>query len=49
MMRNQIKARKNILKLFAHDNEGGVSGAAVFIALYELLQKVDENVNEHNQ
>jgi protein tyrosine phosphatase len=49
IMRNQMKAKKNTLKLFAHDNGGGVNGAAVFIALYELLQKVDENVNEHNQ
>ena len=33
----------------AYDDEAGVSGASLFVALYEILQNVDGSVNEFNQ
>ena len=49
LIRNLLKQKNNSLKLLVHDDEAGVSGGAVFVALYDLLQKIDENVNENHQ
>ena len=49
LIRNLLKQKNNSLKLLVHDDEAGVSGSALFVALYDLLQNVDENVNENNQ
>ena len=48
-IRTQIKAKHNALKMMAYDDEAGVSGASLFVALYEILQNVDGSVNEFNQ
>jgi hypothetical protein len=39
-----MNVEKDSLKLVAHDGDGGVSGASVFVALYDLLQRVDESL-----
>ena len=48
-IRKQIKAKNNVLKMMVYDDEAGLSGASVFVALYEIMANVDSSVNEHNQ
>ena len=48
-IRKQIKAKNNALKMMVFDDEAGLSGASIFVALYEILENVDCSVNEHNQ
>ena len=48
-IRKQIKAKNNGLKMMVYDDEAGLSGASIFVALYETLESVDCSVNEHNQ
>ena len=44
LIRKHMGVEKDSLKLVAHDGDGGVSGASVFVALYDLLQRVDESL-----
>ena len=48
-IRKHIKAKNNTLKMMVYDDEAGLSGASIFVALYETLESVDCSVNEHNQ
>ena len=48
-IRKQIKAKNNALKMLVYDDEAGVSGASLFVALYEILENVDGSVNEENK
>ena len=49
LIRKQIKAKNNALKMMVYDDEAGLSGASIFVALYEIMANVDSSVNEHNQ
>ena len=48
-IRKQIKAKNNVLKMMVYDDEAGLCGASIFVALYEIMANVDSSVNEHNQ
>ena len=37
------------MRIMIHDPDGGISGASCVIALYNLLQSVDECLNEKNE
>ena len=49
LIRKCIKVDSNGMRIMAHDPNGGISGAACVIALYSLLQSVDECINEKNE
>ena len=44
-----MKVGYSAIKVFAHDSYGGVRGSAAFLALYDLLQKIDESYTENNK
>ena len=43
-----MKLGKDSLTVMTYVDEGGISGASVFVALYDLLQKVDESFSPSN-
>ena len=49
LIRKEMGLEKDRLKVLVHDPEGGIGGAAVFVALYELIQMVDESFNSENR
>ena len=42
LVRKETSHKKRVVTLMAQDDKGGISGAAVFIVLYNLLEKFDE-------
>ena len=44
-----MKLGKDSLRIMTHDSHGGISGAAVFMVLYDLLQRVDDAFTSNNQ
>ena len=48
-IRKQIRTKNNVLKMMVYDDEAGLCGASIFVALYEIMVNVDSSVNEHNQ
>ena len=49
MIRNEMKQAKSALRVMVHDSRGGVGGAAFFVAMYRLMQQIDEAFNESDQ
>ena len=49
MIRKYVKGDSNNIRIMVHDSDGGIAGAACIIALYHLLQAVDESLNEKNE
>ena len=49
LIRKHIKGDSKNMTIMVHDPDGGISGAACVIALYNLLQNVDEGLNEKNE
>ena len=49
LIRKHIKGDSTNMRIMVHDPDGGLSGAACVIALYNLLQCVDEGLNEKNE
>ena len=49
LIRKHIKGGSTNMRIMAHDPDGGISGAACVIALYNYLQGVDEGLNENNE
>jgi hypothetical protein len=44
-----MKLDESSIKVLIHDSQGGISSSAAFLALYSLLQKIDESFTETNQ
>ena len=36
-------------KIFIHDSNGGIRGSAVFLAMYQLIDEVDDSLNSENK
>lgn len=49
IVRKEFNLEKSSLKIFLHDSESGLGGAAVFLSLYDFLQKIDESFNENDE
>lgn len=49
LIRKHIKGDSKNMTIMVHDPDGGISGAACVVALYNLLQSIDECVNEKNE
>ena len=49
LIRKYVKGHAKGFRIMVHDPDGGISGAACFIALYNFLQSVDECLNENNE
>ena len=49
LIRRHVKTDSKGMTIMVHDMDGGISGAACVIALYNLLQSVDECLNEKNE
>ena len=49
LIRKHIKGDSTNMRIMVHDPDGGISGAACVIALYNLMQCVDEGLNEKNE
>ena len=49
LIRKHIKGDAKNMKIMVHDPDGGISGAVFVVALYNLLQSVDECLNEKNE
>ena len=45
LVRKENGPEKDSITVLIHDSKGGISGAAIFLALYNLLQRVDEEVD----
>ena len=48
-IRNEMKSRDSVFKVFVHDARGGVKDASTFIVLYDLLQQADEGLTDDNK
>ena len=48
LIRNELKLEKSSLKILVHDTKAGVSGGAVFLSLYQMLQTVDKSFSDDN-
>ena len=48
LIRNELKQEKSSLKILVHDTKGGVSGGAVFLSLYQMLQTLDKSLTDDN-
>jgi protein tyrosine phosphatase len=48
-IRSQMKLDNDSIKLLLHDSQGGLGSSAAFLALYDLIQKVDESFNDNNE
>ena len=48
LIRKHIKGVSNSMTIMVSDADGGINGAANFIALYNLLQGVDEGLTKNN-
>ena len=48
-IRNEMKSTTTCLKVLVHDPRGGVREGAVFIALYEMFELVDESFDANNR
>ena len=48
-IRKQLKAKNDALKMMIYDDEAGLSGASIFVTLYQILENVDLSVNENNK
>jgi protein tyrosine phosphatase len=49
LIRSEMKLDESAIKVLLHDSQGGLSSSATFLALYNLLQTVDECFTETNQ
>ena len=49
IIRNEMELKKSSLKILATDFRGGVGPSAVFLAMYQLMQCVDESITHDNQ
>ena len=48
LVRQEMILSKDEMTTIVHDADGGVGPAALWVAMYELLQKVDENMSTQN-
>ena len=48
LIRKHLAKKSNSLKMLITDDDAGVSGAALFLALYEILENVDASLDENN-
>ena len=46
LIRSQMKFDGSGINVLVHDSSGGVRGSALFIIMYELMEKVDESLSE---
>ena len=49
LIRKHIRRDSKNVRIMVHDSDGGICGAACVIALYDLLQCVDECLTEKNE
>ena len=49
LMRNEMSLNKSSLKIFATDTRGGVGASALFVAMYEIMQDVDEAFTDNDR
>ena len=48
-IRTEIDTKRTKGKVFVHDSRGGVTGAAVFLIMYELMDQIDSSFTEDNR
>lgn len=48
LIRNEMTLSRSSLKVLATDTRGGVGASALFLALYETMQDVDESFTQNN-
>ena len=48
LLRKEMKLEMEKATLMAHDREGGIGSSAVIIALLQLFEQVDDNLNDEN-
>ena len=49
LIRSELNLEKSSLKILLHDSEGGICESAAFLALYRLMQNLDESFTENNE
>ena len=49
LIRQEMDRDKSAMKILTHDSQGGLRGSALFLVLYDLMQKIDEGYTENNK